>query len=66
MSLQTASIVYSVLNGLVVLFQAGLALGLPWGAASMGGKFPGKYPAAMRFVAIVNIIILLGLNAVLL
>lgn len=43
---------------IVILFQACLAAGLPWGKASMGGKFPGKYPPKMRLMAIINIIIL--------
>ena len=38
----------------IIIFQACLALGAPWGAASMGGKFPGRYPARMRVVAIIN------------
>lgn len=50
--------IFTVLTLLVILFQACLAIGLPWGVASMGGKFPGKYPPKMRFVAIINIIIL--------
>ena len=40
-----------------MVFQACLAAGLPWGAASMGGKYPGKYPPKMRFVAVLNIFI---------
>lgn len=59
---QQTAIVYSIFNSLVVLFQLALALGLPWGAASMGGKFPGKYPPAMRGVALLNAILLLFLN----
>ncbi|MGC8771713.1 MAG: hypothetical protein ACP5Q5_10740 [Brevinematia bacterium] len=53
-----SSQIFTALTLLLILFQAGLAAGLPWGAASMGGKFPGKYPPKMRFVAIINIIIL--------
>ena len=49
---------FTTLTGIVILFQACLAAGLPWGKASMGGKFPGKYPPKMRLVAIINIIIL--------
>lgn len=49
---------YAVVTGVVVLFQLCLALGAPWGAASMGGRFPGKYPPKMRSVAIVNMLIL--------
>ncbi|MDC7238676.1 MAG: hypothetical protein PQJ45_12990 [Sphaerochaetaceae bacterium] len=45
---------FIVLTALVILFQLCLAAGLPWGAASMGGKFKGKYPKKMRIVAILN------------
>lgn len=50
--------VFTALTGIVILFQACLAVGIPWGKASMGGRFPGKYPPKMRIVAIINIIIL--------
>lgn len=53
-----AAIIYAVLMGIVILFQASLALGAPWGAASMGGKYPGKYPPKMRIIALVNMIVL--------
>lgn len=56
--IQTAGIVYSTLMVIVVLFQLCLAFGLPWGEASMGGKFPGKYPQKMRIVALINMLIL--------
>ncbi|MCU0385859.1 MAG: hypothetical protein MUE38_07510 [Flavihumibacter sp.] len=56
-----AALLYTIATLLVVLFQICLAIGLPWGAASMGGKFPGKYPPKMRWVAILNAIVLLAL-----
>jgi hypothetical protein len=43
---------------IVIFFQFCLAIGLPWGEASMGGKFPGKYPPKMRIVALINMLIL--------
>jgi hypothetical protein len=58
MSVLVSAQIFTVLTGIVILFQACLAAGLPWGRASMGGKFPGKYPPKMRVVAIINIIIL--------
>jgi hypothetical protein len=54
-------ILFTVLTGVVILFQLGLAAGMPWGAASMGGKYPGKYPPKMRAVAMVNAVILGGM-----
>lgn len=46
--------IFSVLIAVVVLFQLALALGAPWGAMAMGGKFPGRFPAAMRIVAVIQ------------
>ncbi|WP_154853518.1 hypothetical protein [Cyclobacterium xiamenense] len=58
----TASLIlFTALTGIVILFQLGLAASMPWGAASMGGKYPGKYPPKMRLVAIVNAVILGGM-----
>jgi hypothetical protein len=53
-----SAIIFTVLTGIVIIFQGCLAAGVPWGEASMGGKYPGKYPPKMRFVAILNMIIL--------
>lgn len=55
---------FTFLTGIVILFQFGLAAGLPWGAASMGGKYPGKYPPKMRFVALVNGSVLAGMMVI--
>ncbi len=43
----------------VILFQAALILGAPWGEYTMGGIYPGKLPARMRAAAAVQIVILL-------
>lgn len=53
-----SAIIFTILTAIVILFQLGLAVGMPWGSASMGGKYPGKYPPKMRIVAIVNMMIL--------
>ncbi len=63
---EVSAIVCAALTGIVILFQGCLAAGLPWGAASMGGKFPGKYPPEMRITAIVNILILMFVAAIVL
>lgn len=52
------AITNAILTGVVILFQFCLSIGLPWGAASMGGKYPGVYPKKMRLVAVVNMILL--------
>lgn len=61
-----SAIIFAFLTGIVIIFQGCLAAGLPWGEASMGGKYPGKYPARMRVVAIMNIFILGFLAAIVL
>lgn len=58
MTTTIAAFVYTVLMIVVILFQFALTIGLPWGEASMGGKFPGKYPPHMRVVSFINMIIL--------
>jgi hypothetical protein len=61
-----AAIVYAATAATVVVFQGCLAVGLPWGAASMGGKYPGKYPPKMRIVALTNMLVLVALIVVVL
>jgi len=57
--LETVSaIIFTALTGILIIFQGCLAAGVPWGQASMGGRYPGKYPPRMRIVAVLNMIIL--------
>jgi hypothetical protein len=35
------------------VFQVGLALGAPWGAAAYGGRYPGVLPAGLRAISLV-------------
>ena len=53
-----SAIIFTVLTVIIIIFQGCLVAGMPWGTASMGGKFPGKYPPKMRIVAVINMIIL--------
>ncbi len=65
--LETASaIIFTALTGIVIIFQGCLAAGVPWGEASMGGRYPGKYPPKMRIVAVMNMLILGFIAAVVL
>lgn len=66
MSIQLAAIVYGVLTLVVVLFQAALAAGAPWGELTMGGRRTGTLPATMRVGAGIQAVILVGLAAVML
>jgi len=58
--------VFAILSFVIILFQLGLTIGMPWGAASMGGKFPGKYPHRMRVVSLINIFIISFIAAIVL
>lgn len=51
--------IFIALSAVIIIFQFGLALGLPLGEYTLGGKFPGKLPPAMRIAALFQIIILL-------
>jgi phosphatidylglycerophosphate synthase len=57
-----AAIIYLFITAGVVAFQFALAFGVPWGSYAMGGKFPGRFPPAMRASA-VGQAALLGLMA---
>ncbi len=49
------SILFIIIVG---FFQLALVIGVPWGNLAMGGRFPGKFPPAMRVVAFVQIVVL--------
>lgn len=66
MLVYASSVTFCVFTGIVIIFQGCLAAGLPWGKASMGGKYPGKYPPKMRMVAVLNMLILAFMAAVVL
>ena len=51
---------------LVSLFQLALAAGAPWGKLAMGGRYPGRLPAAMRIAAVVQVGIYALMGAVVL
>jgi hypothetical protein len=63
---ELAAITYAILTAGVIAFQVALALGAPWGAYAMGGSFPGRLPAGMRFAALVQAAILGLLAAIVL
>ena len=53
-----AALLFAATMAGVIAFQLALALGAPWGAYAMGGSFPGRYPPAMRVVAVVQAVVL--------
>jgi hypothetical protein len=66
MTVTISAMIFTGLTGIVIIFQGCLAAGMPWGDASMGGRYPGKYPPKMRVVAILNILTLLFMAAIVL
>jgi hypothetical protein len=61
-----AAILFAIATALVVAFQGALALGAPWGAYAMGGTLPGRWPPAMRLVAVGQAVLLAALAFVVL
>lgn len=45
---------FAVLAAFVIAFQLALAFGAPWGELTLGGKYPGRLPPAMRLVPILS------------
>jgi hypothetical protein len=64
MRARTAAIIYIVVNAVVVGFQVALAAGAPWGELTMGGKFPGQLPPAMRAAALGSAVLLVAFSVV--
>ena len=66
MIVTVSAVIFAAFTAIVIIFQGCLAAGVPWGAASMGGRYPGKYPPKMRIVAVLNMLILGFIAAVVL
>jgi hypothetical protein len=58
--------VFSFLIVIIVGFQLALAAGMPWGQLAMGGKYPGRFPPALRVAAVVQAAVLVALAVVVL
>jgi len=61
---EVAALVFCVAIAGIVAFQVALALGAPWGEYAMGGASPGRFPAPLRVLAVVQAVILVGLAVV--
>lgn len=61
-----SAIIFSILIVVVIIFQIMLVAGMPWGSYAMGGKFPGKYPPAMRVASFLQSIILTFISLIVL
>lgn len=58
-----AAWMFAFFCSIAVLFQLALAAGAPWGGVAMAGKYPGRWPAPMRVVAVVQATLLLAMMA---
>lgn len=61
-----AAWVFAAFLTVLLLFQLALAAGAPWGSLAMGGRFPGRFPPAMRIAALLQIAVYGLLGAVVL
>jgi hypothetical protein len=59
-----AALVFAFFCGIATLFQLALAAGAPLGSVAMAGKYPGRWPASMRVVALVQAALLFALGGV--
>lgn len=66
MSTPIPALVFAALTLVACLFQLALAAGMPWGHLAMGGKFPGRFPPAIRGVAVFQAALLVGLAVIVL
>ena len=66
MYLVSAAVAFVALIGLTVAFQLALSFGKPWGHLTMGGRYPGVLPPAMRAAAILQSLVLGVLGALVL
>ena len=57
---------FLALSVFVAGFQLALFFGAPWGAYTLGGRYPGKLPGPIRFLTLAQIEILILFNAVVL
>ena len=64
MRTELAASVFTVLAVLVAVFQFALAVGMPWGKLTWGGRFAGRLPVYMRGVAVVSIALLAAFAAI--
>lgn len=53
-----AAVLFAAASAGVVGFQLALALGAPWGAWAMGGRFPGRFPVSLRVAAFAQAVVL--------
>lgn len=58
MTTAVAAHFFTVLIFPVICFQVALAVGVPWGAVTLGGKYPGVLPLNKRWIPLVSTVLL--------
>ncbi|GAB4087563.1 hypothetical protein [Hydrogenophaga soli] len=53
-----AALIFAIASSVAVLFQVALALGAPWGEFTLGGRWRGRLPGAVRLIPLVSIALL--------
>ena len=66
MMIEAAAVAFALFSAVVVAFQLALARGAPGGESALGGRFPGRFPPAMRVAAVVQAAVIAGLAVVVL
>ena len=51
------ALIGATLMAVLIVFQAALALGAPWGRATWGGQHPGTLPRHLRMASAANILV---------
>lgn len=55
---ETATLMYSGLGIVLILFHLGLAAGAPWGKLTMGGFYEGVLPTKLRITAVLQALLI--------
>lgn len=63
---QIAALLFVAASCVVGVFQIALALGAPWGELTLGGRWRGSLPLAVRLIPLLSVVLLACFSAVLL
>ena len=63
---QIAALLFVVASCVVGAFQMALALGAPWGEFTLGGRWRGRLPLAVRLIPLLSVVLLVFFCAVVL
>lgn len=62
--MKSTGLAFAIVMGIVILFQAALILGAPWGHLTLGGQWSGALPLKIRLIPAVSIILLLAMTRI--